>query len=281
MDPVALFSKAVLLPALLCGLLLGGAHLAPARIQPLLGALAVALAWMVGGSVVLGALPWPPVEAPHFLLLLGAPAVLTGLLPPAAGHGLRALLAAAAVYGMSEPKRAYAWEGATGPLWLALGVGLMLGAWVAVDAAARRRPPAASALPVALTAALGAMALGATGSVVYGQLGGVLATALGLVAASTLRSPLAPWSRAALAVGTPAVVGMLLAGAWFSELPAGAAVLLGLAPIAALAPKAEGRLPVGPLALSLLLALGGLGWGLAEAGMGSEVAPAGMPAEPW
>ena len=283
MDPVSILLGVVLIPAVLVGLPLGASTQAGDRVRPLLGALALALCWGGGAWGVLDGVPWPPVEAPQYLFYFALPALLIGAvpLPAAAGAALRVVLAGLLLWPMSGPKLEYSWTGGEAALWLGGGALLLGGVWAAVDRAADTRPAPVAALPVALTAALGAAALGGTGSIVYGKLGGVLATGLGLNALLALLRKDAPTSRAALAVGLPMVLGMLFAGVWFSQLPLPAALLLGLAPLGALAPKADGKLPVGPLALSGVLALAGLATAMAIAGSGAEAAPSGYGSEPW
>jgi hypothetical protein len=252
--PVALASAAVVIARLVSGERLRSALLAT-------GAAAGVVAANVG---LAGVPPLPPIDSLGWVPLaaLAAMVVLVAVETVAGGRTWPVVLALvglalAAVYLVGRPTwsrmdaaPAWAWIGL-----VALSIGAVGGAllW-----ASTRLPAASLGLAlVAITAGASVTMLLCHSALLAMILGGIAATA-GALTAGGLALKVGVRGRAALAVLTIAVAGLVLYGRLYAEVPRSAAALLAasaliLAPIAAL-PRRRVRAIVAPLA-ALLLAL--------------------------
>lgn len=276
MDPVTVFVKCLLIPGLVAGLFAVGSVKGPAALRPLIAALGVAVSWMVAQTALAGRMLWPPVEGPHFILwasiLFAFGGAAEGIrLQPRVMSALRRLpLFAGLLYLMGRPLIDNSWSSDQTTGYLVGGSLALLAGGMGSAEAARRGPPAAAVGALALSAGVGAAALGATGSVIYGQLGGMIATALGLFGLLSLRVPDPGVARAVVAAGYPIFAGMLVSGVLFSELPLAAALPIGLAPLGGMLERPErAGLPYRALGSALVLAVIGLVVGLVISGSGA------------
>jgi hypothetical protein len=198
------------------------------------GAVAMAAACVAGALQVAGWTGIPPLLAEGWLPILavagGIAGLATGPFPRAApaARGLLAILAVALVL----TRRRDIWSPGEALLW---HLPLIAGAFAihaSIDVIAARRPGPAIPATMGIWTAGAAGALALTGSLKYGQLAAVPAAAMAVAAAAAAWKPGFTLGRGAAAVLAPWTAALVVCGYFYSDLPAGAALLLGVSPLA-------------------------------------------------
>jgi hypothetical protein len=214
------------------------------------GGIVIGAGYIAGHILVAGWAPFPPRSATHWLswfAVIGIiAAVADALVRPKGAIRLVAwgIISAIACRLILQPKFNYAWSAAEGWLWV-FAIALAVVALTCCFDLIERRPLGPAAL-FSVTTVLGAgtcLALMLSGSLLLGQLACVLTAIAGtcflLIIAVTKRfHP----SRAAAPLGL-VCAGLWLSGFFYAELPAASALLLALAPAAALLPVGQENSP--------------------------------------
>jgi len=194
-------------------------------------------------------------EALFWVALLAAMAGVVEALRPRAALLLRPLVCVAVpLYALNLVREAQ-WEGVAAVGWSTLVFALALGAGVAGDALARRRPGAS--LPAAWLAALavGAGALSFGGSASLAQLAGGLCPPLAVATLCALLRPGFSFAPGGATVLFPLHTGLVAAGVFVAELPSASAALLFAAPCAAWVRELPALRRLGPRAGALVAVL--------------------------
>ncbi len=198
--------------------------------------MALGTGYLAGAVGVLGWPSFPAAESIQWLFYFAIAAAVLGILqslwpdPLWLRWGSRLLLTTGLLWFFLEPIREYEWEGAARWYWLVGLAVAMLGVWASLGSLAERLPGASLALVlIIVTTGTSVVAL-RSGFAKFAQLGGVLTATLGACWLIALRKP-----SFSLAPGGIDVVAVILCGLWlgiyfFAEMPAGAGVLLALAP---------------------------------------------------
>ncbi len=242
----------LLLPALISGVVLLLAWVSRDRAEQAargwLGALALGGAYALGQALAFGGLPnLPPTQGSDaiFWVAVGAAVlcVLESLLrvPRWAQPLLRLAFCLGVPWLLLE--RLIARGALDQPALKVGGLALALFAlWLALAAWSEKRAGASVPLVLWWTTSAGSAALLLSGSIVYAKFAGILAATLGAAVVIAWLQP--SFLLGAGAAGVVAVVdaSLWIAGIWISDLPSGVAILLGLAPLLAIAGEA------GPLA---------------------------------
>jgi hypothetical protein len=231
--PPLLVSGALLLAAL------WAARHERARSSIGLVALAVGLGVAAGQAAALGVPRLPPLEARGWLFLAGPAAGLVAALVAARPAATRWIAAAAVAlptgWAILQPRIEHAWSPSVATAAVAgFVLAVLLLAWSA-DRLRSGISPSNAAAVLAGAAALLAPLLVFSGSVVLAQLAGILALALTPpFAASLAGGRAAAWGEGMVLPAAVLLAGLLAAGFFFAEMPAGSAVLFLLAlPVAA------------------------------------------------
>jgi hypothetical protein len=200
-------------------------------------AVAVGAGYATSHALIRGAPEALPADATqllfHFALagaLLGA---VEGKLPVAARWGARAVLAAVVPWLLLRGLEEHTWESTTEAVswYTGLGLGLFL-LWSVLEWRARHLEGPSQPLVFCLVAGGGALALAAGRSGVLGQLSGVLAATLGPLVLLAFLVPKRT-ARGAIPVFVLLLAALAMSGHFFAELPAASALLLLIAPLAA------------------------------------------------
>ena len=229
---------ALMVSAGICGFAL---YWGKAQTRDVLGPLALGLAYLSGHLMVTGWVSFPPTDTtnwlPYFALagaILGSSCVLV------ATKGWARLLifvvvSAGALRLLLKPKFQYGWSLGEGWLWVACLACAFVSLAVILDAL-QRGSATATEVPafLLLTCAgtFGAMML--SGSVLLGQFAAVLGAAVFGSLVFTLRK--VALGRGIVPVFSLLLGALLVSGYFFADLPLASAVLLALAPAAALVP---------------------------------------------
>lgn len=208
--------------------------------------LAIGIAYFAGHLFVAGRVSFPPTDTtnwlPYFALataVLGAFCALWAI-----KSWSRALIFAVVAIGalrlLLRPKFQYGWSPGTGWMWVAgLGAAMLLLA-IILDALLRRSSTTVEVpvfLLVVCAGTFGALML--SGSVLLGQLAAVLGAAVfGTLVFAVRQINL---GRGIVPVSSLLLGTLLVSGYFFAELPAASALLLGFAPVLALAPISPRR----------------------------------------
>ena len=201
------------------------------------GALALVL-WMAAATAMIaGPLSFPPREALHWLPFVAGLGVALHLLRGRSGRAYGAGLMLAGIGTarvLLESRLQNAWSAVEGPLPV-VGTGLLLGLQALFhDMLVRTGPARQRAGLLCLIAGCASLALGLTGSIKLAMLGGSLALALAVVLALAWALPKLELTQGAAPVASLSLGTLLLVGVCYSDLPWESAMLLGLAPRAAL-----------------------------------------------
>lgn len=212
------------------------------------GAMAVGAGYIAGHALAAGWSPFPPRHATHWLFwfaIIGViAAVADALVRPKAAVRLAAwaIICTMACRLILQPKFSYAWSGAEGWLWvfvIALGMVVLT---FCLDLVERRSLGTATLFSVTTVLCGGTcVALILSGSLLLGQ----LACALSAIAATCfllIIVAMAPFHPSGVAAPLSLVcAGLWLSGFFYAELPGASALLLALAPAAALLPLGTGK----------------------------------------
>ncbi|MAF67094.1 MAG: hypothetical protein CMJ84_15730 [Planctomycetes bacterium] len=201
---------------------------------------AVALAFLIGYTGQLGPPRWPGGEVPpgaqDWLVWIVLAVGLAYARPPRRLRALfsRPLIAAGALAPLLLPMIRHHWDaqpaiGWFGGLWAGL-----LACWWSGDALARRAPAAAAGVLVMTGAAL-ALCAGLSGSAKLAQAAAPVCAALGTLWVLDLWRHASAPATGTVALAVLAWFGLGVTAFFYSSLPAGQALLLGSAPLAALA----------------------------------------------
>jgi hypothetical protein len=200
-------------------------------------AVAVSAGYATSHALARGAPEALPADATqlffHFALAGALLSVVEDRLPVAARWGARAVLAAAVPWLLLRGLAEHTWEStAEAALWCAgLGLGLFL-VWAALEWRAGKLEGSAQPLVFCLVAGGGALALAEGRSGVLGQMSGALAAALGPLVLLAFLAPRRS-ARGAIPVFVLLLAALAMSGHIFAELPAASALLLLVAPLAA------------------------------------------------
>jgi|SRR5579872_1527155 len=245
-DPV-LFAQAVVATAVAGAIFVLAAgwtrKSASARRVNVASILAIGLATALGYDILKLLPRWPPVNVlDRFVILVLPAAILVELVaaarpvPRPIAWLLRAALAAAAgrvlLHGSS-----YLDGTATGwtvqQTWTALAVAavIALGTWGLLSWLARRSPGVSIPLAIAQTAGAGALAVMVSGYLNGGAAGLPLAAALSSAALAACLLDKHPTFEGAIGLGIVGLIGVIIMGRFFGELPTGRSLALFLAPL--------------------------------------------------
>jgi len=200
-------------------------------------AVAVGAGYATSHALIRGAPEALPADATQLLFHFALAGALVGVvedrLPVAARWGARAVLAGIVPWLLLRGLAEHTWESTTeAALWYAgLGLGLFL-VWSVLEWRARRLEGVAQPLVFCLVAGGGAVALAAGRSGVLGQMSGALAAALGPLVLLALLMPKRT-ARGAIPVFVLLLAALAMSGHFFAELPAPSALLVFVAPLAA------------------------------------------------
>jgi hypothetical protein len=149
--------------------------------------------------------------------------------------------------------------------WLGQGTFLIVLVHISLETLSARRPGVSLPLALWVWAAGSAAALAATGSLKYGQLAGILAAILGAACVAAWIQPRFTLAEGVLNGLVPCLMGTLICGTLYSDLPLSSAIVLAAAPLALWlieVPALRGRsgvagaaLRVGAVALPVAVAL--------------------------
>jgi hypothetical protein len=169
----------------------------------------------------------------HFALAGALLGVVEDKLPVAARWAARAVLSAAIPWLLLRGLAEHTWESTTEAVfWYAgLGLGLFL-VWSLLEWRTRQVQGVPQPLVFCLVAGGGAAALALGRSGVLGQMGGALSAALGPLVLLALLVPQRT-ARGAIPVFVLLLAALAMSGHFFAELPAASALLLFVAPLAA------------------------------------------------
>jgi len=169
----------------------------------------------------------------HFALAGALLGVVEAKLPVAARWGARAVLAAVVPWLLLRGLAEHTWESTLeAALWYAgLGFGLFA-VWSVLEWRAGKLVGPAQPLVFCLVAGGGALALAEGRSGMLGQMAGALAAALGPLVLLALLEPRRS-ARGAIPVFVLLLAALAMSGHFFAELPAASALLLLVAPLAA------------------------------------------------
>ena len=231
---------AMMVAAGVCGFALYWGKEASARSA--LAPLALGLAYLSGHLVITGWVTFPPADTTNWLPYFALAAAVLGsscslvttktwvrllIFVLVSGGALRLLL---------KPKFQYGWSLGEGWLWVACLVCVFASLAVILDALGRRRTATATEMPAFLlftcAGTFGALML--SGSVLLGQFAAVLGAAVFGSLVFTLRK--VALGRGIVPVFSLLLGALLVSGYFFADLPLASAVLLALAPAAALIP---------------------------------------------
>jgi hypothetical protein len=200
-------------------------------------AVAVGAGYATSHAFIRGAPEALPADATQLLFHFAVAAALLGVvgdkLPVAARWAARAVLSAAIPWLLLRGLEEHTWESTTEAVfWYAgLGLGLFL-VWSLLEWRARQVQGVPQPLVFCLVAGGAAVALAAGRSGVLGQMSGALAAALGPLVLLALLVP-ERTARGAIPVFVLLLAALVICGRFFAELPAASALLLCLAPLAA------------------------------------------------
>jgi len=200
-------------------------------------AVAVGAGYATSHALIRGAPEALPADATQLLFHFALAGALLGVvedkLPVAARWGARAVGSAAIPWLLLRGLEEHTWESTTEAVsWYAgLGLGLFL-VWSVLEWRARQVAGMAQPLVFCLVAGGGAAALALGRSGVLGQMGGALSAALGPLVLLALLVPKRT-AQGAIPVFVLVLAALVMSGYFFAELPATSAVLLCVAPLAA------------------------------------------------
>lgn len=253
------------------------------------GAPAVALSCVAGALALLGWPGFPPKVAEGWLPFLAVAGLGAGpavsRFPPL--RPLRFALQALAV-GLVLGRPRALWSTGEAIAWHGAAFAGAAGVHAAIDAVAARRPGPATAFALWLWCSALAGSLAMTGSLKYGQLAGLPAATLGAAVVVAALQPSLSLGYGATAVLAPWNAALLLCGYFYSELPAGASLLLAAAPISmcvadtllgAGRPRVAAAARIAALGLPAGIALAIAAWPMLFPG--PEPGGADSPPSPW
>jgi hypothetical protein len=242
------------------------------------GAAGLALAYAAGHLGLVGAPPFPPVEATQWLFWLALLAGLWGAMEDRlrllarVRLGGRVILAIVLPVALARPLVTYSWGAGKGTLYVALlGIAVAALSWIVQRTAERRDGALVPALLlVVATGSAGLLVM--SGSALLGQLAGLLAAASGAALVLAFWRP-----RVSLAGGGVTVAVLLLSGLWitgffYAEMPLPSAILAplslaagaGLAQIPAVRGRGRGQLVVISLVAASILIGAAVGFAAVE-----------------
>jgi hypothetical protein len=224
--------------AVSAGVLLAAWFLPRWRTRAWPAALAVGAGYATSHAFIRGAPEALPADATQLLFHFAIAGALLGIaegleLPVAARWGARAVLSAAVPWLLLRGLEEHTWESTKeAMLWYAgLGFGLF-SVWAVLEWRARQVQGGPQPLVFCLVAGGGAVALAAGRSGVLGQMAGALAAALGPLVLLAFLEPKRS-ARGAIPVFVLVLAALAMSGHFFAELPASSALLLLIAPLAA------------------------------------------------
>jgi len=235
--PVEVLFEILPAAAVSAGVLLAAWFLPRWRTRAWPAALAVGAGYATSHAFIRGAPEALPADATQLLFHFAIAGALLGIvegleLPVAARWGARAVLSAAVPWLLLRGLEEHTWESTTeAALWYAgLGLGLF-SVWAVLEWRARQVQGVPQPLVFCLVAGGGAVALAAGRSGVLGQMAGALAAALGplVLFAFLVKSR----RTGAIPVFVLVLAALAMSGYFFAELPASSALLLLIAPLAA------------------------------------------------
>jgi len=237
--PVEVLFEILPAAAVSAGVLLAAWFLPRWRTRAWPAALAVGAGYATSHALIRGAPEALPADATQLLFHFAIAGALLGIaegleLPVAARWGARAVLSAAVPWLLLRGLAEHTWESTTeGALWYAgLGLGLF-SVWAVLEWRARGLEGPAQPLVFCLVAGGGALALAAGRSGVLGQMAGALAAALAPLVLYVFLVKPARAARGAIPVFVLVLAALAMSGHFFAELPASSALLLLIAPLAA------------------------------------------------
>lgn len=209
------------------------------------GAVALSAGYASGHAVAIGRCPaFPPSDSVHWLFYFALGATIIALLEILLGRTARWLpLTSFAIFSalcfgvLLQPKFRYAWSLAEGSLWLAgiVAMALFL-AWCLETVA--RRSSAGLTLPLILAIVTAGTSAGLmlSGSILLAQFGMILEASLVVALGMAYWIPSLSSGRSVIPVVITLLIGLLLCGVFYAELPLISASIFAAAPVAALIP---------------------------------------------